>query len=84
MDNLQPELDEQARQDAVYERAMASINREKMKRERNGYMVIGGAMNYGESALGDGWFAKISHAAKLLCIAFAFAVPPLMVWLYLV
>ena len=80
MENLQPDLDEQARQDAVYEAAMSSINASKRRAERNGYVVIGAAMNYGEGALGDGAFAKISHAAKLFMIAFACAVPPFLVW----
>lgn len=80
MENLQPNLDEQSRQDAVYQAAMSSIHASKRKAERNGYAVIGAAMSYGEGALGDGLFAKASHAAKLFMIAFACALPPLMVW----
>ncbi|MEL6618290.1 MAG: hypothetical protein AAFP16_05395 [Pseudomonadota bacterium] len=83
MENLQPNLDEQARQDARYQAAMASINRSKVEQEKQGYVVMAAMMSYGEGALGDGWFAKVSHGAKLFCIAFAFAVPPLMVALYL-
>ena len=80
MENLQPNVDEQTRQDAVYEAAMASLNASKRETERQGYVVIGGAMSYGEGALGNGAFGKISHAAQLFCIAFACAVPPLLVW----
>ncbi|MFL4468885.1 hypothetical protein ACERZ8_03000 [Tateyamaria armeniaca] len=80
MENLQPDLDEQARQDAVYERAMSSINASRREVERKGYVVMGGAMSYGEGALGDGWFGKISHGAKLFMIAFGCAVPPFLVW----
>lgn len=80
MENLRPDLDEQARQDAVYEAAMSSITAARRNKERDGYVVIGSAMSYGEGALGDGVFAKISHGAKLFCIAFACAVPPLLVW----
>lgn len=83
MENLQPNLDEQARQDAVYERAMRSIQMEKMKLERSGYVVMSAALNYGEGALGNGWFGKASHVAKLFMIAFACALPPVMVWYYL-
>lgn len=83
MENLQPNLDEQARQDAVYERAMRSIQMEKMKLERSGYVVMSAALNYGEGALGNGWFGKASHAAKLFMITFACALPPVMVWYYL-
>lgn len=80
MENLQPDLDEQARQDAVYQAAMSSINASKRKAERDGYAVMSGAMSYGEGALGDGKFAKISHGAKLFMIAFGCAVPPFLVW----
>lgn len=83
MENLQPDLDEQARQDAVYAAAMSSINAATRDRERRGYAVMSGAMGYGEGSIGDGIFGKISHAAKLFCITFACVVPPLMVWLYL-
>ena len=83
MENLQPNLDEQARQDAVYERAMRSIQMDRMKTERGGYVVMSAAMNYGEGALGNGWFGKASHAAKLFMIAFACALPPVLVWYYL-
>lgn len=41
------------------------------------------AMNYGEGALSDGWFGKISHAAKLFMIAFTCALPVVLVWAYL-
>ncbi|WP_299547714.1 hypothetical protein [uncultured Tateyamaria sp.] len=83
MENLQPSLDEQARQDARYHAAMASINRAKMGRERQGYVVMAAAMNYGESALGNGRFAKVSHAAKLFMIAFTCMLPVVFVWAYL-
>lgn len=62
----------------VTEQAMASLKMDAIKRERNGYAVIGGAMNYGESSLGDGLFGKISHGAKLFCIAFALLAPNLL------
>ena len=80
MEDLQPDLDEQTRQDAVYQAAMQSLAASRRETERQGYVVIGGAMNYGAGALGDGWFAKTSHAAKLFMIAFGCAVPPFLVW----
>ena len=80
MENLQPDLDEQARQDAVYQAAMSSINASKRKQERNGYALMSGVMGYGEGALGDGVFAKTSKAAQLFMIAFGCAVPPFLVW----
>ncbi|WP_299771606.1 hypothetical protein [uncultured Tateyamaria sp.] len=83
MENLQPNLDEQERQDARYNAALTSINRAKMERERQGYILMSAAMNYGEGALGDGWFGKVSHAAKLFMIAFTCALPVVFVWAYL-
>lgn len=83
MEDLQPDLEAQERMDARYQAAMASINRSKMEREKSGYVVMSAAMNYGEGALGDGWFGKVSHAAKLFMIAFACALPVVLVWSYL-
>lgn len=80
MENLQPQLEEQTRQDAVYDAAMRSIQAAKRDAERNGYAVMSAAMGYGEGAIGTGIFGKISHGAQLFCIAFAFATPPLLVW----
>ena len=80
MENLQPNLDEQARQDAVYENAMRSINAKRRGTERNGDVVMSSAMGYGEGALGDGLVGKASHAAKLFMIGFGCAVPPFLVW----
>ena len=83
MDNLQPNLDEQARQDAVYDAALRSVKASQMAQERQGYVVMSAAMGWGEGSLGNGVFGKISHAAKLFMIAFACALPPVLVWYYL-
>ena len=83
MEDLQPDLDAQERMDARYQAAMASINRKKIEQERQGYAVMSAVMGYGEGSIGDGWFGKISHAAKLFMIAFAFALPVVLVWSYL-
>lgn len=80
MDDLQPDLAEQARQDEIYQTAMLSINASKREVERKGYVVMGGAMSYGAGALGDGLFAKVNQGAKLFMIAFGCAVPPFLVW----
>lgn len=80
MKNRQPDLIEQARFDARYQAAMASLNAKRRVQERNGYAVMAAAMSYGEASLGNGRFAKITHAAKLGCILFAFATPPALVW----
>lgn len=83
MENLQPQLDEQTRQDRVYDSAMLSLKAAKRDDERQGYAVMSAAMVYGAGSLGDGVFAKISHGAQLFCIGFACAAPPLLVWIVL-
>ncbi len=83
MEDLQPNLDEQARQDAVYQAAMQSMQQKQREQERQGYVVMSAAMNWGEGSLGDGVFGKVSHAAKLFMITFACVTPPLLVWVVL-
>ena len=80
MENLQPHLDEQTRQDQIYDAAMLSLQAAKRDDERNGYAVMSAAMGYGEGSIGDGVFAKVTHGAQLFCIAFACAAPPFLVW----
>ncbi|MEE4188580.1 MAG: hypothetical protein V2I76_09075 [Roseobacter sp.] len=80
MENLDTQLSEKERQLRVYEASLASIKSERTKREAGGYAVMAAALGYGEGALGQGRFGKISHGAKLFCIAFAFLVPSLLVW----
>ncbi|NSX54098.1 hypothetical protein [Parasulfitobacter algicola] len=83
MDDLKPALDEEQRQKAVYDAAMASVKQSERKRQAAGYAVMAGAMGYGEAALGDGKFAKLSKAAKLFCIAALFILPNALI-IYLV
>jgi hypothetical protein len=83
MENMDKQLAEHERQAAVYAAAMERINADRLKQEAQGYMMIGGAMAYGEGALGTGLFGKASQAAKLFCILFAMLAPSLAVWKYL-
>lgn len=83
MEDMNTKLTEAERQQRVYDAAMASLNNEKASVERQGHTVMSSFMSYGEAATGNGVFGKLSEAAKLFCIAFAFAVPPLLVWIYL-
>ncbi len=80
MENLDLQLSEKERQQQVYNRAVAQIESKKTKRAAGGYGVMAAALGYGEGAMGQGTFGKISHAAKLFCIGFAFLVPSLLVW----
>lgn len=83
MENMDKQLAEHERREAVYAAAMAQIKADRLKQEAQGYMMIGGAMAYGESAMGTGLFGKVSHGAKLFCILFAMLAPSLAVWKYL-
>ena len=83
MENLQPQLSEQSRQDQVYDAALLSIKAAERSKERGGYAVMSAAMGYGEGAMGNGVLAKVSKGAQLFCIAFACAAPPLLVWIVL-
>ncbi|MGZ2256137.1 hypothetical protein [Roseobacter sp. A03A-229] len=80
MENLEQQLSEQERQSQVTAQALSSIKARDVRREARGYAVMASFLGYGEGALGDGKFGKISHAAKLFCIGFAFLVPSLLVW----
>lgn len=80
MENLETDLSEKERQSIVNARALQSIRQSNIKREAQGYAVLSGALGYGEGALGQGMFGKISHAAKLFCIGFAFLAPSLLIW----
>ena len=80
MENLEFQLSQKEHQEKIYQAAIAKIEFEKTRREAGGYAVMAGALGYGEGALGNGTFGRISHAAKLFCIGFAFFVPSLLVW----
>ena len=43
-----------AEQNAIYEAAMRSIEASQNRRLANGYAVVGGAIAYGQGALGQG------------------------------
>ena len=64
-----------AEQNAIYEAAMRSIEASQNRRLANGYAVVGGAIAYGQGALGQGTFGKISRLAEVFCICFAFVLP---------
>ncbi|WP_299402201.1 hypothetical protein [uncultured Roseobacter sp.] len=80
MESLESQLTEKERQARINAQALSSIEAENTKREAGGYAVMAAALGYGEGALGDGRFGKVSHAAKLFCILFAMLVPSLLVW----
>ncbi|MCR9124730.1 MAG: hypothetical protein NXH82_01245 [Rhodobacteraceae bacterium] len=64
----------------VYKAAVAELKAEARRKEAAGYAVMAATSSYGETAMGDDSFAKISHMAKLFCIAFAFLAPSLLIW----
>ncbi|WP_298844137.1 hypothetical protein [uncultured Roseobacter sp.] len=80
MENLESQLTEKERQARVNRRALESIEAGKVRESARGYAVISSAVGYGEGALGNGVFGRVSHGAKLFCILFAMIVPSLLVW----
>lgn len=80
MQNLETQLDEKERQNQVYHNAVAQIRSDELRKAAGGHGIMAAALGYGESAMGNGTFGKISHAAKLFCIGFAFLVPSLLIW----
>ena len=80
MENLEKQLNEKERQEMVYQSALAEIRSDETRKSAGGHAVMAAALGYGEAATGTGTFGKVSHAAKLFCIGFAFLVPSLLVW----
>lgn len=80
MEDLQHEFDEINRRDVVYETAIRSIEEQQTRDAARGHAMMAAILGYGNGALGDGIFGKISHFAKLFCIGFAFLAPSLLVW----
>lgn len=80
MENLETQLSEKERQQAVYEQALKSLKKSQSLRAASGYAVMSAALSYGEGSMGNGAFGKISHYAKLLCILFAFLIPSVLIW----
>lgn len=80
MENLETQLSEKEHQQEIYANAMRAIEAKAKCRAESGYAVMAAAAGYGVSAPGNNAFGKISRAAKLFCIGFAFLVPSLFVW----
>ncbi|MGC3938458.1 hypothetical protein ACOTTU_11710 [Roseobacter sp. EG26] len=80
MESLESQLSEKERQMRVNGRALAGIEAEKRQKEARGYAVMASVLGYGEGALGNGSFGKVSHIAKLFCIGFAMLAPSLLIW----
>ena len=62
------------------EAAMASIEASNRKREAQGYALMAGFSNYGTASQGEGWFGRVSRAAKWFVIWFAMIVPVFLFW----
>lgn len=60
--------------------AMKSIHAKQRKAAAVSYAWIGGPMTYGEAAMGNGTFGKLSRAAKWFCLWFAMIAPVLLFW----
>jgi hypothetical protein len=61
-----------------YAAARASIEADKRRKERAGYVWMAAAMSYGEAAEGPSRFGKVARASKWFMLWFAMIVPNLL------
>lgn len=81
MESLDAQLAEKERQQAVYEKAMASLKQQNLDEEGAGLALMFGWDEFGgQTKLGVG--AKAAKAAEFFCIGFAFFAPVLLFWIY--
>ncbi len=66
----------------TYLRAVARIEAGKREAERRRYATMAVAASVGAGAYGTGTMARVTTAAKLFCITFAFAAPSVLMILY--
>ena len=66
----------------TYLRAVARIEAGKREAERRRYATMLVAASVGAGADGNGTMGRITKAAQLFCITFAFAVPSILMMLY--
>lgn len=78
MESLNAQLSEKERQQRAYEAAMASIERQDMRRERNGVALMLAVDAVGQGTRGTGIVAKAAKGAEMFCIGFAFLTPCLL------
>jgi hypothetical protein len=78
MENLDAALEESQRRDAAFREAVRNIETDDNRRMARGHALMAMAMSYGSASQGSGLFGKLSHAAQLFCIAFAFVAPILL------
>ena len=84
MDGQTIELDrrsaEALRQQAVYERAMASIQRERRAQEAMGYAIMASVSTFESATDRTSWLGRAAHFAKLALIVFAGVLPNYLFW----
>lgn len=81
MESLNAQLAEKERQQRVYEDAMASIDRQKIKEEDKGLALMLGWDNFGNGTK-TGMMGRAAKGAELFCIGFACVAPVLLFWGY--
>jgi len=82
MENLDRQLDEKARQQRVYEEAMAKLKHKRQTQEGEGLTLMFAWDAFGEAASETSLIGKAAKGAQLFCIGFAFAAPVLLFWTY--
>lgn len=81
MQSLNAQLAEKERQQRVYERAMASLNQQKLEEEGAGLTLMFGWDEFGQQTK-TGLVTRAAKGAEFFCIGFAFFAPVLMFWTY--
>lgn len=71
---------EAERQKRVYERAMASLELRKRKREAAGYAVMASLYAFEPASRGVGRMGRLVYWAQIVCIMFAGLAPNYLVW----
>ena len=78
MENLDAQLNEKERQQRVYDTAMRELARRSKLREGEGLALIYAWDAFGQRTQGKTLIGRLSHAAELFCIGFAFLAPVLL------
>ncbi|MCF6445563.1 hypothetical protein [Nereida sp. MMG025] len=79
MENMDAQMAEKERQQAVYERAMAELNAAPRPRAIKTY-VTSDVKTEEPLMFSEGMLGSMAHSAQLFCIAFAMITPIVFLW----
>lgn len=82
MEDLDAKLAEKERQQRVYEKAMASLEHQRLSREGEGLTLMFAWDAMGQELKDNNAFNAMGKAAEMFCIGFAFLAPVLLFLTY--